>query len=155
MVFWSVTPSNDGLTQFVIGPTPPSLQSNGNCHFFGLYFFIGSRRIILAHTIYIHTAVCTIVPSTAFHPCTSPSHRSAPVTLQVASHSFWSLSSDLMQGLPLSLLLSASDSSSLLTNHFPLFCSTFSNHSKTFRSTLFLASSFLRLPMLVTPHILR
>ena len=75
------------------------------------------------------------------------------------------LSSHLVQGLPLFVHVFTSDLRSLLVHLPPLIRSTYAKHLKNFQSTLSLifslaptlrfTSFFLHLPIVVTPHIIR
>ena len=70
-----------GLAQFVFGSTPTRLPvaARGVPLESTQIFLINS---FFSHTLYIHTAICTILKfaSTALQLCTSPSHLSSPVS---------------------------------------------------------------------------
>ena len=91
-------------------------------------------------------------------PALSRVRQQRPVTLYCTL--FFTPSSHLVQGLPLSLLTSTSDLYTLPGNCSPLIRSTCLEHFKTFRSITHLTQTkftphFSHLPILVTPYIRR
>ena len=132
-------------TQVVVRLIPSRLQCIGTSHFSGVQFFhCLASKLSQSNLIQPYRHVyCSQSPFTALNRCTSPLHRSAPVT-SVGTPSW------------LHTPTSYKASSTLLVNHCPLTRFTCANHFKTSQftpsllfslsPTLHLTSWFLHLP---------
>ena len=124
MVVGSVTPPDYALTQSDIGSALSTLQCNCICRIIVVYSFVASRRRhCRSHLNHPHRhCYRSLCPSTTLCPCTSPSHRSASVTLQ--STLFWLRLATSYKGCLYPFLLLSSTRTLILVNRSALLRST-------------------------------